>query len=492
MLIHVKWPWALLVAGLMASPCVGQQSSGAGADPAQPPVSQGPNIGQPGEAPIPGSQAVGASSSGVGSASTPPTPAPTASSGQPSVTTAFNPDLSALFANGDHTSLTFNISESYHSNVTGSSSSAFAGRGTLSDFVTAPNLQAGFARTFGRGNFFLGGDIGYVDYARHSILNRSNIVLDGGGVAAIGLCQTNLQGSFSRGQANQGDLAVALGAGRPIVTSDLIQNTLGSFSATCGHASGLAPTVSASVSSLQNTSTATGLGIDLPLQALSARTYSVSSGLAYRTASLGVLTATGQYTHTDYPGRPLGALGLSTGAPGSPTESFSALGGGVNYVTPAYLRVTGSASLNYESLQPDNGLGKSFNGLTYSASLGYAVTAHIAAQLSVSHQTAPSNNLDALFVVRQNYGASAIYTLGNLSSLTLGVSKQDMNYDDILLPQLAQITYYKIDRVYLTASRRIGRRLRLELSLSYRSTNTNLTAFNYSDAVVGLAASSSF
>jgi hypothetical protein len=260
--------------------------------------------------------------------------------------------------------------------------------------------------------------------------------------------------------------------------SDVVEDVAVSFAATCGHSVGFAPTVSISETLVNNNFVA--------LETVNVRQFSSSAGLAYRTGSLGVISATAQYSRTDYPGR---TIQTTSGPLQERTETY---GGGLTYVTPSYSRLQGQASLSYEILQPYSSADAEFRGVTYGLSLSYAASSNLSALLTVYRQTIPSNNPYALFDLRQSYELRMNYKLGTFTILALGASRRQDRYEDLVIPEIPTPTLETVSRVYLSATRPIGRRLSVELLTGYMQRDANYPGFGYPQIMVGLTATSKF
>jgi hypothetical protein len=404
----------------------------------------------------------------------------TALASQQSVSPAFGPELPAIIPDVDQTALSAALSEAYSSNVSGGSTALAAVRGLVpSDFLTTPYISAVISRPLGRESYFLQGTLGYVDYARNPVLNRSNIQVQGGGAAPFGVCQSSLIGSYSRGQAKLEELALAeantTGLAR---TSDLVQDGAVSMTATCGHAVGLAPTFTVSEILINNSAA--------NLEDINARVFSTSGGIQYRSAAYGSLSVIGQYSRTDYPDR------FVLTPSGIRSQSLENFGGGLTYVTFPFARLQGSASIDYEILQPVSATGQNFYGFTYDFTLAYLVTPRLSTAVTVSRQTTPSNSPYALFEVRELYNAQANYSLGTLTTLILSASRQHMVYDDLVALQRLDATVITDSRLTASAERQIGRRLSVSLSVAYRQRDANYPGLSYPDVLTQITARSKF
>jgi hypothetical protein len=427
-----RWPWALALATLVAGPCAAQLTVGS------------------------------------------------ALSAQQSIAPAFGPPLPAILPNVDQTEISGAISETYSSNVTGVSAAYSPLRGLKpADLITNPYIAGVVSRPLGRDTFFIQGAFGYVDYARNPVLNRSNIEVQGGASAPFGLCQSSLTGAYTRGQADLEELALAqLGPGAVTHVSDTVQDGNIGFTASCGHTVGLAPTVSVSEALVNNSVQQLG--------DLNARVFSASGGLAYRSASHGVLSALGQYSRTDYPDR---FVATPTGLK---TQGLETFGGGISYVSFPFTRLQGTASIDYQILQPVSATGQNFYGLTYDFALAYLITPNFSTSLGVSRQTAPSNSPYALFVVREVYDVQVNYSLGSQTVISAGVARRHYVYDDLVIPQIADATVITDSRIFATGERRIGRRLSVSVTLAYRQRDANFPGLSYPDFMAGISARASF
>jgi hypothetical protein len=423
---RVKWSWTVLIVGLVAGRCLAQQAA------------------------------------------------------EPAITPGFGPALPAITPGASVTDLSLNVSETHSSNVDGESPALGALRGlTPADFITNAYATMVLSRPVGRQTAYLEANIGYIDFAKNSVLSRSNIEIAGGGAGSVGLCRTSLTGAYSRGQAEQYELVLADTGARGLdERSDVVQNAVAGFSATCGHSVGLAPTfdVNETVVTNQNVEFQTA-DIDL---------LSLSGGLAYRTASLGTLSATGQYSQTRYPGR------FIVGQSGEAEESVDSYGASLSYVTSVHSRVQASAAVSYEVSQPYAFPSAVIDSINYSLAASYSIIPSLTATVTIYQQTGPSSNAYALLARRQFYQVEINYTIGALNTLGLGLTRRELKFEDLVIPQILSPTLENISRVYVSASRPFGRRLTVKLNLGYQQVDANYPGFGYPSLTVGVTATSMF
>jgi hypothetical protein len=380
----------------------------------------------------------------------------------------------------DEKTVVLAVSGDYDSNVAGSDAALAKERGiTLQDFYAEPVGTFTFSRPIGLDTIFAQGSVGYTAYARNSILDRSIIQFNGGGLGQVGICQLSLGGTFMRRQADLAELSVVTSSGALLRNvSDLMEDSVVSASATCGHEIGIAPTASVSETWVHNDAT--------DLATVNAQVLSTSAGLSYRSPVLGVISLLGQYGETDYPDRPV------LTPTGIVSYSFQTVGGGFTYARNLGTRLQATASLSYIRLEPVQGTTQGYSGPTYSVGATYSVTPRLSANLQVAKSTLPSSQANASFEIVDFYELEASYQLGGRAIVSAGVSRRHDDYGGIILPQFAGLTEDTADRVFTSGSLKVGRRLTLTANLAFERRDANFPGLSYPVVVVGLGAASAF
>jgi Putative beta-barrel porin 2 len=383
----------------------------------------------------------------------------------------------------DQTLVGLDLTGGYDSNVARSSAAVAAERGiTPEDFFIDPAGDLTVSRVFGRETIFLEASAGYRAYVRNSILDRSNIQVQGGGVGQLSVCETSLTGAYSRAQADLEDLVITTG-GKPVTSiADARQNAIVDFTATCGRAIGFAPTFNVSESWQTNSNP--------EFQLIDSHIFSGSGGVTYRNPVLGQVSLTGQYSDIVYPNRVFDILvpaGLET-----VTFGFKTIGGGITYVRTLGSRLTGTVALSYEKLEPTVAVTQGFSGLTYNLDVTYQLTPRLSLTAQVAKATTPSNELDAAFSISQLYSAQANYAFGPQMSVGLGAYHNNQQYGGFLVPVVDILTEQTTTSVFGTVSRKLNRRLSVATSLTYSQRAANFPGLNYTDVLLSITASSTF
>ena len=134
----------------------------------------------------------------------------------------------------------------YDSNVARSDRELAAMRGlTLSDEIFTPSAFINLALPFGRSSLFLGGSAGYDFYVNNHVLDQERISILGGGIGQFGPCHETLSGSFARSQSDLNNIDT-------LAVTNTENHESVALAATCGRATGLAPTAQVSENWEQN------------------------------------------------------------------------------------------------------------------------------------------------------------------------------------------------------------------------------------------------
>jgi hypothetical protein len=439
MALAIPWRWALAAAGVVASPAFGQVASTA-----SPP-----------------------------SVSLPSSPIPSAA----------NPfDDSPLQVLEGVAQTTGSISEtmSFDSNVARSSAQFAAARGLKpadGEFNTDGTVL--LSRLVGRETVFLSGDVGYNEYVRNSVLDRSREHILGGAIGSIARCSGELTGGFNRQETDLADLALvstSLAAERQV--KNVTESSLVSLNATCGRGIGFAPTFSISRSTNEDTNSL--------YRFLDSNFLSGSAGIAYQSPVLGVLSLVGQYSKGEYPNN------VFIGRSGLEGLEFRTVGGGATYTRLVGSRLEGTATLSYTDLESDSPYSHGFKGLTYAVNFSYRINPLLSMVGDVGRATTPSTRINSSYSVAETYILKFNYQLGARSTISAGVSRVHQDFGGEIIPLAVDLTEQTSDTAFGSVYFRLGRHLTLGATLQGQRRAANYPGLSYSDVLASLSARASF
>ncbi len=370
----------------------------------------------------------------------------------------------------------------YDSNVTGSNTAVAAARRlSPSDVIFEPRISFVIARPVGRETFYVQGDTGYDFHLRDTLLNRENIDIRPGVIGRIGICQSMIDGEYSRAQSDLDELARSpTGLPTRLQEKNVFQVEQIGGNATCGRAVGLAPSFTASEAWVQNSS--------LFQRFSNSQTFSGSGGLTYQRPVLGSLRLFGAFSQTDFPNR----VGLPSFEEVGVATGYKTYSGGVTYVRAVGSRLQGSASVSYTKLD-EQGVGHGFSGATYSAALIYQFSTRLGASTNVSRATVPSSRLNSTYGIDELYSEQLNYQLSSRLMVSGGASYAHNNYNGIPFSRGGfDITDEKYYTAFSNVNYQLTRRLSLGAHAEQRQRNANFPGLSYPDTRLGLMAQATF
>lgn len=362
------------------------------------------------------------------------------------------------------------VDVAYDSNVARSDRALAARRGlTLADEITTPSFDFTLARPLGRTMLFVRGDGTYDFHAINTRRDHENLDFSGGAGGHFGPCQESIVGDYGRTQSDLTDLAAN-------VVNNTRQNEDVKFSATCGHAIGLAPEIGVTQSWANNS--------DASLRLIDSQSLTVDAALAYRRPVLGAISIFGQFVSESYPNRPPRGP-LATGY-----EIYTA---GLRYERHLGTRIDTTLSVSYTVLDPSAGVGTKFSGLTYAFDLSYNLSSRMKAHGSVTRATVPSNRVSANYKVDDTYDADLSYTLSSRLTLKLLGEIASSNYrGGGNLAQGFDLTQETLYTATASATYTLSKRLSLILSAGDNERRANSLGLSYSSTKVTLGATAKF
>lgn len=370
----------------------------------------------------------------------------------------------------------------YDLNVAGSDPKLAAARHIKpSDVIIEPQLRVDLSRPIGRQTAYILGSFGYAAYARNSILNRENILINPGVLGQVSRCEYDVSGSYSRAQSDLQELGLTPSGPVSANVKNTLQVEQVTGGANCGRQVGLAPSVRVSQSWTQNSS--------LLEQGVNVNSFSTQDGVSYRRPSFGSLTLFGAYSRTSYPDRTILDIIFHLPSSNSGYETYS---GGISYTRPVGARLVGSASISYTDLSNSNPGAKGFTGFTYSAAVTYSVTPRLSTSLNVSRATLPSNRLNSTFRIEDSYSGEADYQLTRRGLVRAGLSYDHENYGGAELISMFDLTRESIYSGFLSAEYRLNRRISLSLGVDQSHRSANFRGLTFNDTRATFSVKSAF
>jgi hypothetical protein len=364
------------------------------------------------------------------------------------------------------------FSATYYTNVAGSSDTIAALRGlNTEDVVYAPSLNLNLVEPLGGATVFLNGYIGYDIHQRNAILDRERISVTGGANTRLAICDTTLSGVYARSQSDLTDLVV-------VATNNTQETFTAALDATCNTGGRLIP--SFGVAHTWSTNSA------IAYLTQEYESTNANAALAYNAGSLGTISLIGSYGRTDYPNR---FFVLPTGLQ---SDGYNMYSGGVRYENDIMPDLNLTASVSGTSLETDNNVGASFDGITYDATLTLRATSRMNFHVGLSRQTKPSMYLNSSYSVAESYFAGVDYRVSARITAAINASHTHSDYSGgALLPGL-NITDQTIKSVSGSLSYTISPTFSATLNAGYTQRDANVLGYSYSGAQVGLALSKAF
>jgi hypothetical protein len=302
--------------------------------------------------------------------------------------------------------LALSFSATYDTNVARSSAAIAQARGILrEDEIYSPAAQLNLSKSFGAGDVFLQGMLGYDFYQHNSILNRQDIDLSGGFIQQAGTCKIAAGGTYVSQQSDLQQLTVA-------VTKNTETSTSASLVLKCDRTSRLSayfsviPIWSENSATLQQTS--------------NSRSIPVNAGIGYSVVGLGTFSVFAEYNSTTYPNR-LVDLGSS-----AVTDGYQLYGGGLRWEREIGERFKVTIAISEIALRPRATDDVAFLG--YEADATYQFTPRLEANVFATRAANPVNRLDTTYSVDQTYGATVGYRLGARTKLSVDGQVADHRY----------------------------------------------------------------
>jgi hypothetical protein len=364
------------------------------------------------------------------------------------------------------------VREEYDSNLSGGNDAFAALRDvSSSDWITSLGAAVDANLASGRRLLTLQASTDVVRYRRNSQLNNVNANFSGRLSQGFGACVANLDASYSRRLTPGDQLIIA-------VTKNISSQENVGLGAVCtrGH---LQAGVQGHYVHVSNSAQSSGV--------LSYDGWGANGTLGYTDRFLGSISLLGGYNEVSY-------TNPSTATPlfvsGYKTTDF-----GVQYSRQVGLRLSGSASVTYQTADNDFG---SFDGLfgagreSHSAfaanvAMSYRLGPRTQLDFSYFHGATPETQLNTGFNVSDTFMFSASHTLGERIRLSASASQAKTNYGGVLIDGEAPLESDRVRRFSGAASLRIGRHLRLSVDAEHENRTANVSIYTYAADRVGIS-----
>jgi len=380
-------------------------------------------------------------------------------------------DLLPGIPGANRVNVTLSGTATYDTNVSHEGASEAALQGLhQSDVVYSPTATVDILQPFGRGSASLSGTASYNFYERNTVLNREALDLKAALKHPVSICNLTLSGDYQRGLDQL-----------PNVTSAQVRDTYTNghvkFDGQCGRPVGIAPIFSVSESWTDNSEKA--------FEASNAHTVGATAGLSYQSPVSGVLSVSGVYQKTTYPGIRAGDGALRN-------NNYDTDAVNVKYVRTLGARIQGSVSASYTTVSSSQS--SDFQGLTYEADLSYRASSRLNLEGSFNREVIPSNLIGASYQLQTDLTGRINYQIGPRLAFSVGASQQVGDEEGIPaeLAQLVPLSHYDMRSVFSSLKVSLIRRVTCTFDVQNDLRTTNQAQFNYSDTRASVTLSAQF
>ena len=330
---------------------------------------------------------------------------------------------------------------------------------------TTPALNLGYNRQVGRTQLRIGGSLGYDLNSRFSYLNRARIAAQAGVTWPVGSqCPLSLSYNYQQFQYDLSDTEeIAASVQR-------LQQFAANIS--CSRP-GITPNLGGTYRTSRNS------GFDLG----DSNYVEAHAGVRFSVPSIGALTLNGQLAQITRPN-----IENITGVEDSTNikRFYLALD---RSVAPRF-RISGTFGIVHAV--PTNSTVPDFTGPSYSAEIGYSFTPRVRLTINGSGDVQESTGVAATYVVRREVRAGLDVDVFNRTTVGISGSHVERRFErSDILPE-ERISSDQAQRVSLSISREIGRRLRLGLTGSILTRDADVDYYDFDSTSVSVSLSSRF
>lgn len=337
-----------------------------------------------------------------------------------------------------------------------------------SEITYAPALAASTYLPLGRNSVFLNASAGYDFREYNKELESGRVDVTGGGLALLGPCQASLSGAYAIQQSNLADLPIRVTRNRQTTRSVTTQ-------VACATPTGLTGFVGANAADMSNSA-------DFNL--VDSDSISITGGFGYGSRQLGTLQVIGGYGKTNYGESSNPLLVLQPGF-----ETYSV---GVQYSRAIGNRLTGSASIGYQTVHSDSPLQSDSSNLTGTGELNYSLNSRIGLTLSYSRAAAPSIIEGYDYILDQSVSVGARYTMSSRIQTSFGATWSKNEYKGSAPVLLDVPTDSEMRTLFGGVSLSLGKTASVSLNATQEKRTSKPSIFNYTAYQVGVTAKKSF
>lgn len=296
--------------------------------------------------------------------------------------------------------ITTDVALSYDDNVFRAPDGVTRAGGHRSDMILEPRIGVLLQAPLGPVGVSLDGSLGYRFHRHNKGLDRETMRVGVGANSRLARCDVALNGGYSRGQSDLGDL---VGSGGFVNVEDRI---IYGANVLCGNQFGIRPGFGYSHVSAKNSARSR------KISDYDADTYTASIG--YSRPALGMLSLYGSYRDGSYPNRPALGPGLEA------NDRIRVYSGGMTFSRDIGSRLTGVVSVGYMKVDPRAKSVPNFHGMTYSGALSFRGSNRLSGTINFAREAEQSNLLISTYGVTTQYHVSAKYALTPSISLNAG------------------------------------------------------------------------
>lgn len=329
-----------------------------------------------------------------------------------------------------------------------------------SDWILEPTVSATYTRPIARGEISVHGLLSYRFYRHNSELNRENVDFGANGSTRLWRCDVNGDVSFRRAQSDLADIVDGASVKN-------VENRL-SFGAgvLCGDDLGIRPGFEYSHEQATNGSSVREFS-DYRVDTYTAR-------IGYSRPTLGYLSIYGTISDGSYPNRDPLAIGLPA------HDEVRSYSGGLSYSRKIGTRLSGSVSVGYMHVKPNDPTVPDHKGITYQGSLTYRGSDRISGTLNFSRSAQQSNLLGVDYSISTQVSGSVRYRVSRIVSLEGDAAYTRRNFNSSFLDPTATIGTDNTKEFGLAVTFTSFRKISIQLAGRHLTRSSNNSLLDYS------------
>ncbi|WP_293352446.1 outer membrane beta-barrel protein [Phenylobacterium sp.] len=337
-----------------------------------------------------------------------------------------------------------------------------------SEVTYSPSVLVTVNRPLGRNLVFLSAAGGYDFHKYNKQLESGRVDVSGGGMARLGPCGLSLTGGYAVRQSDLEDLPLRVTRNRQTTRSVAAQTS-------CFVGTGLTGFLGVSASDTSNSA-------DFNL--VDSDSVSLNGGFGYGNRRLGTVQVIGGYTRSSYGES---ANPLVRNQPG-----FNAYNIGLQYSREIGNRLSGNASITYQTVDSSDPLIGSSSNLSGTGALDYRLNSRMGLNLIYSRGAAPSIVEGYDYILDESVGLSARYSLSSRIQSSFGARWAKTDYKGRTQVLLDVPTDERTRALFAQVSMQLGRTATVSLNVNQTKRTSNPDVFDYTAYQVGVTAKKSF